>query len=153
MNTWLFFKEDELKRVGSVSFPLLVHVWWAPNLLHECGRHLITVFQHTLWLAPLTAFGNVCLLSLASLHLEHAPEKLPGLCAVGLVVISCTSAVLRPKRIFQLSALCHREARAVTSPLDSLTITPVRFPKSHLLTRRQRFPSVIHSVMSACACV
>lgn len=153
MNVLLFLKEVELMCVGSVSFPLLVHVLWASNLLHECSRHLITVFQHTLWLAPLTAFGNVCLLSLASLHLEHAPEKLPDLCAVGLVVISCTSALLCPKRIFQLSVLCHREARAVISPLDSLTITPVRFPKSHLLTRRQCFPSVIHSISSAWACV
>lgn len=115
--------------IGSVSFPLLVHVLRASNLLHERSRHLITVFQHTLWLAPLTAFGNVCLLSLASLHLEHAPEKRPDLCAVEPLVISCTSALLCPERIFQLSVLCHREARAVISPSDSLTITPVRFPK------------------------
>lgn len=88
-------------------------------------------FPHTLWLAPLTAFGNVCLLSLASLHLEHAPGKLPDPCAIRLVVISCSSALLGPMRLVQLSVLCHGEARAVISALDSPAITVVCCPNCH----------------------
>lgn len=109
------------------------------NLLHKCCRHLIAVFPHTLWLAPLTAFGNVCLQSLASLHLEHAPEELPDLCAIRLVVISCASALLGPMCMVQLSVLCHYEAKAVISALDSLAITAVHFPNSHWLLTKQTF--------------
>lgn len=127
-----------------------LHVLCPSNLLHECSRHLVAVFQHTLWLAPLTAFGNVCLLSLASLHLEHAPGKLPDVCAVGLVVISGASALLCPKRIFQLSVLCHREARAVISPLDSPAITPVRFPNSHRQLTRPSVFSLCYSFRHVC---
>lgn len=66
------------KQVNKCLYSFLgtfVRVFYVPNLLHECSRHLTAVFPHTLWLAPLTALGNVCLLSLASLHLEHAPGK------------------------------------------------------------------------------
>lgn len=45
--------------------------------------------------------------------LEHGPGKLPDLCAIRLVVISCASALRCPVRMVQLSVLCHREARAV----------------------------------------
>lgn len=125
-------------------------VFCASNLPHEYSRHLTAVFPHTPWLAPLTAFGNVCLLSLASLHLEHAPGKLPDLCAIRLVVISCASALLGPMRMVQLSVLCHREARAVISALESPAITAVRFPNSHRLLRTETI-SVIHSIMAACS--
>ena len=126
-------------------------VFCASNLLHECNRHLIAVFPHTLWLAPLTAFGNVCLLSLASLHLEHAPGKLPDLCAIRLVVISCASALLGPMRMVQLSVLCHREARAVISALDSPAITAVRLPSSHRrLTKETSVFSFCYSFHHVC---
>lgn len=105
----------------------------ASNSLHNCNHHITAVFPHTLWLAPLSAFGNVCLQSLASLHLEHAPGKLPDLCAIRLVVISSASAPLSPMRMLQLSALCCWEARAVMSALVSPTITAVSFPVAHRL--------------------
>lgn len=116
---------------------LYVCMFCASNLLHECSRHLAAAFPHTLWLAPLTAFGNVCLQSLASLHLEHAPGKLPDLCAIRLVVISCASALLGPMRTVQLSVLCHGEARAVISALDSPAITAVRFPNNRRLLTKE----------------
>lgn len=103
----------------------------ACNWLHECSRHLAAVFPHTLWLAPPAAFGNVCLLSLASLHLEHAAGKLSGPCAVRLVVISCASAPLGPTRTVQLSVLCHGGARAAISALDSTSIMAVGSPSGH----------------------
>lgn len=59
------------------SFSLLVHLhvcvvfFCAPNSLYKCSPHLTATFSHTLWLAPLTAFGNVCLQSLTSIHLEN----------------------------------------------------------------------------------
>ncbi len=108
-----------------------VYVSCTSNLLNECSHQPTAVFPHTLWLAPLTAFGNVCLVSLASLHLEHAPGKLPDLCAVRLVLISCASALLRPMRMVQLSVLCHGEAKAVISALDSPAVTAVHFPNGH----------------------
>lgn len=111
-------------------------------------------FPHTLWLAPLTAFGNVCLLSLASLHLEHAPGKLPDPCAIRLVVISCSSALLGPMRVVQLSVLCHGEARAVISALDSPAITVVCCPNCHrgLMKKTIKvFLSVIYYIMSSWA--
>lgn len=111
-------------------------------------------FPHTLWLAPLTAFGNVCLLSLASLHLEHAPGKLPDPCAIRLVVISCSSALLGPMRLVQLSVLCHGEARAVISALDSPAITVVCCPNCHwgLMKKTIKvFLFVIYYIMSSWA--
>lgn len=89
-----------------VHFTVLPWVICASNSLQNYNHHITAVFPHTLWLAPLSAFGNVCLQSLASLHLEHAPGKLPDLCAIRLVVISSASALLSPMRMLQLSVLC-----------------------------------------------
>lgn len=116
------------------------------NLLHKWSHHLSAVFPHTLWLAPLTAFGNVCLQSLASLHLEHAPGKLPDLCAARLLVISRASAPLGPLRMVQLSVLCHGEAGAVISALDSPAVTAVRLTTNYDLQKRSCFPLVILSL-------
>lgn len=49
-----------------------------PASLPERCRHLSAAFPHTLWLAPQTAFSNVCLQLLASLHLEHAAGENAG---------------------------------------------------------------------------
>lgn len=120
-------------------------------LLHKCCRHLSAVFPHTLWLAPLTAFGNVCLQSLASLHLEHAPGELPDLCAIRLVVISCASALLSPMRMVQLSVLCHREAKVVISApiLASRYCCPLSKRSSPTYkTDNHCFQSVVHSLKS-----
>lgn len=136
--------------------PLLC--WYISDVIltwYECSRHLIAVFQHTLWVAPQTAFGNFCVLSLASLHLERTPGKLPDLSAVRLVVISCASALLCPTCMVQLSVLCHRQARAMISAIGSPAITPVRFPNSHQQPDIQCFHcySFHHVCLSSCISV
>lgn len=129
---------------------LYVCMFIASNLLNESSHQPTAVFPHTLWLAPLTGFGNVCLLSLVSLHLEHAPGKLPDLCAVRLVLISCASALLGPMRMVQLSVLCHREARAVISALDSPAITSVHFPNNHWWLAKETFSVFTQLFISSC---
>lgn len=132
--------------------------WYMSNVLlscYECSRHLIAAFQRTVWVAPLTVFVNFCLLLLAWLHLEHTPGKLPDLSAVRPVVISCASALLCPTCMVQLSVLCHTQARAMISTIDSPAITPVRFPNRHQQPDIQCFHcySFHHVCLSSCISV
>lgn len=131
-----------------------VCVFCASKLLHECSRHLTAVFPHTPWLAPLTAFGNVCLLSLASLHLEHAPGKLPDLCAIRLVVISCASALSSAPCVWFSYLCCVIEKSELWyqpwGP-QPLLLSDFQTVIDYLLKRRSVFLSVIHSIMSAWA--
>lgn len=92
---------------------------------HKLQPSPYAVFPHTLWLAPQTGFGNVCLQSLPSLHLEHKPGETPDLCAIRLPIISCVSAGLCLMCLVQLSVMCHWEARAVISAPDSPAIPTV----------------------------
>lgn len=126
-------------------------LYFCCNLLHKYRRHLAVVFPHTLWLAPFhCVFGNVCLRSLASLHLEHAPGKVPDLCAIRLVLISCASALLGPMRMVELSVLCHGGARALISDLDSPAITAVRFPNNHRILMKEAIGIFCYSFHQIC---
>ena len=87
------------------------------TLLHECSRHLAAEFPHTLWLAPLTAFGNVCLQSFASLPLEHTRGKLADLCAIRHVLIGPASALVSSMRMVSISVLLLRSQRCDVSPI------------------------------------